>query len=74
MMPLPPTDNKIMLEILIDRTSVEIFANGGQNVMSNCFLPKEGAEDVVLYTIGGELGIDKLDVYEVNSIWEEKKK
>ena len=74
MMPLPPIDNKIMLEILIDRTSVEIFANGGQNVMSNCFLPKEGAEDVVLYTIGGELGIDKLDVYEVNSIWEEKKK
>jgi sucrose-6-phosphate hydrolase SacC (GH32 family) len=67
--PIVPVDNKISFEILLDRASIEIFANDGQTVISNCFTPAEGAEDVVLYTIGGELGINKLDVYEMKSIW-----
>lgn len=72
--PVVPVDNKISLEILLDRSSIEIFANGGQTVISNCFTPTEGAEDVALYTNGGELGIDKLDIFEMESIWVEKKK
>lgn len=71
--PVVPVDNKISLEMLIDRTSIEIFVNGGQTVISNCFLPKEGAEDYVITTTGGELGIDKLDVYEMKSIWIKEK-
>jgi len=67
--PVVPVDNKISFEMLIDRASIEIFVNGGQTVISNCFLPKEGAEDFVLTTVGGELGVDKLDVYEMKSIW-----
>ncbi|WP_246223054.1 GH32 C-terminal domain-containing protein [Draconibacterium halophilum] len=70
--PLPPIDNKIKLEILVDRASVEIFANDGKKVISNCFTPAEKATDVVLFANGGELGIDKIDVYEMNSIWEKK--
>jgi sucrose-6-phosphate hydrolase SacC (GH32 family) len=71
--PIVPVDNRISLEILLDRASIEIFANGGQTVVSNCFTPTEGAEDVVLYTNGGELGINKLDIYEMKSIWDGKK-
>jgi sucrose-6-phosphate hydrolase SacC (GH32 family) len=71
--PIVPVDNKISLEILLDRASIEIFANGGQTVISNCFTPTEGAEDLVLYTNGGELGVDKLDVYKMESIWEKEK-
>lgn len=67
--PIVPVDNKISLEILLDRSSIEIFANGGQTVISNCFTPNKGSEDVILFTNGGELGIDKLDVYEMKSIW-----
>jgi sucrose-6-phosphate hydrolase SacC (GH32 family) len=67
--PLPAVNNKIKLEILIDRTSVEVFANDGQAVISNCFTPDEKAKDVVLFTNGGELGIDKLDVYKIESVW-----
>jgi sucrose-6-phosphate hydrolase SacC (GH32 family) len=70
--PLPAVNNKIKLEILLDRTSVEVFANDGQTVISNCFIPDEKALDVVLYTNGGELGIDKLEVYELESIWKEQ--
>lgn len=70
--PIMPVEGKISFEILLDRASIEIFANGGQTVISNCFTPEEGAKDVVLYTNGGELGVDKLDVYEMKSIWKEK--
>jgi sucrose-6-phosphate hydrolase SacC (GH32 family) len=71
--PIVPVDNKISFEILLDRASIEIFANGGQTVISNCFTPAKGAEDVVLYTNGGELGVDKLDVYQMESIWQKEK-
>lgn len=70
--PLMPIDNKIKLEILVDRTSVEIYANDGQTVISNCFTPDEGSEDIVLFTNGGELGVVKLDIYEMESIWRDK--
>jgi len=70
--PLMPIDNKIKLEILLDRTSIEIYANDGQAVVSNCFTPEEGADDVVLYTNGGELGVIKLDVYKMKSAWRDE--
>ncbi len=70
--PLPLKNNKLKLEIVLDRASLEIFANDGQAVVSNCFNPGEKALDVVLFTNGGELGIDKIDVYRMNSIWEAK--
>lgn len=72
--PLLPIDNKIKLEILIDRTSIEIYANDGQAVVSNCFTPDDKAQDMELYTNGGELEVIKLDVYKLKSIWEEDKK
>ncbi len=70
--PIVSVDNKLKLEILIDRASVEIFANDGQTVISNCFVPDEDAEDLVLFNNGGELGIINLDIYEMESAWANK--
>ncbi len=67
--PLQPIDNKITLEILVDRASVEVFANGGQTVISNNFTPEDGAEDLVLFSSGGEVVVDKLDIFVVESAW-----
>lgn len=69
--PLLPVDNKITLEILVDRASIEVFANGGQTVISNCFTPEKGAEDLVLFTNGGEMIVEKLDIFRVKSAWSE---
>ena len=52
-MPLEPVDGKIELEILIDRSSIEIFANHGESGISTCFSPMEGEEEMLLYTQGG---------------------
>lgn len=62
-------NNALSLEILIDRSSIEVFVNGGQTVISNCFVPVEGANSIALFTNGGELGIEKLDIYKLNSVW-----
>ncbi len=67
--PVVPVNNKISLEILVDRTSVEVFANGGQSVISSNFTPDQRAKGMVLYSSGGELIVDKLDVFRMKSIW-----
>jgi len=66
---LVPEDGKITMEILVDRSSVELFCNGGKLVMSSCFNPEPGAEDLVLYNTGGELLVEKLEVYPLQSIY-----
>ncbi|WP_158866410.1 glycoside hydrolase family 32 protein [Maribellus comscasis] len=70
--PLQAIDNKIKLEILVDRASVEIYANDGQAVVSNCFTPSEKADDFVIFTNGGELEVIKLDAYKIESVWAEE--
>ncbi len=67
--PVEPVNNKISLEILIDRSSIELYANNGQTVISNCFTPDEGAKGLLLFCAGGELVVDKLDIFEMKSAW-----
>ena len=71
---LPPEDGKIKLEILIDRTSIEVFANDGKAVFSCCFVPDEKGNQLYLYNTGGELLIEKLDIYSIESMYVEVKK
>lgn len=68
--PLKLIDNKMSIEILIDRSSIEIFANGGQVTVTNNFNPVEGADGYILYTNGGELMIKQMDIYAINTVWD----
>ncbi|MCK9411846.1 MAG: glycoside hydrolase family 32 protein [Prolixibacteraceae bacterium] len=68
-MPLEPIDGKIELEILVDRSSIEIFANHGESGISTCFSPVHGEEDMILYTQGGELFVESLEAHSLKSAW-----
>jgi len=68
-----PVDGVIKLEILLDRSSIEIFGNDGKVIMSSCFLPTENANGIYLYNTGGELFIEKLEIYPMKSIWQKEK-
>ena len=70
---LLPEDGKIKLDILIDRTSIEIFANDGKVVLTNCFIPEEKGNLLYLYNAGGELMIEKLDIFSMKSMYEVEK-
>jgi fructan beta-fructosidase len=69
-----PVDGTIKLEILLDRTSIEIFANEGKVVMSSSFTSTDKkADGIYLFNTGGELLVEKLEVYPLKSIWQIEK-
>ena len=55
------------VEVLIDRTSIEAFANGGEVSTSTCFLP--AGNELSLKASGGAVTIDSLQLFRLNSIW-----
>jgi sucrose-6-phosphate hydrolase SacC (GH32 family) len=68
-----PVDGIIKLEILLDRTSLEIFANDGKVAMSSSFTSTEKkADGIFLFNIGGEILVEKLEVYPMKSMYPEK--
>jgi levanase/fructan beta-fructosidase len=55
------------VEILVDRTSVEAFANEGEASISACFLPKE--DGLRVECTEGTAAIRALQVFELQSTW-----
>ncbi|RKD92181.1 glycoside hydrolase family 32 protein [Mangrovibacterium diazotrophicum] len=69
---LMPEDGKIKLDVLVDRSSVEIFANDGKVVLSGQYSSTGIGDEYILYNTGGELFIDNLDVYPMISVYPKK--
>ena len=67
-----PKDGIIKLEILVDRSSIEIFVNDGEQVLSSCFAPEDKDDSCTLWTQGGELFVNEIAVYELKSAWKTK--
>jgi len=67
--PLQPEDGRIELRILVDRTSIEVFANGGRVQMASCFLPDDSQRDIALHATGGTAKAVSVAVWELRSIW-----
>jgi len=62
-------DGKITLEILMDRTSVEIYANGGRLYLSDPHNSSEHDKQLELYNLWGNVHLSKMEIYELDSIW-----
>jgi fructan beta-fructosidase len=55
------------LDVLIDRTSIETFANDGESSMSKCFLPAESG--ISLRASGGRVTVENLKLVRLKSAW-----
>jgi fructan beta-fructosidase len=66
---LKPVDGTIRLRVLVDRGSVEVFANGGRVAMSVGAVPDAAKREVALNVKGGEVRIESLVVHELRSAW-----
>ena len=67
------TKNGILqLEILVDRASIEIFANEGEAVLSSCFFPGENDKELTFWIQGGEVMVEEMEAYELKSAWKVK--
>lgn len=58
------------LDILLDRSSIEVFGNKGEVSLSSVLLPT--SNEFSVKCIKGELKVQKLSVYEMNTIWKDK--
>jgi sucrose-6-phosphate hydrolase SacC (GH32 family) len=67
---LAPVDGRIWLQLLVDRTSLEVFGDDGRVSMSFCFLPEAADHNVELYAEGGEAHIVSLEAHELHSAWQ----
>ncbi len=67
--PLTPQDGVLRLDVLVDRCSVEIFADGGVVAMTNLVFPPPGAARIEIASKGGQAGPAKVDLAEIRSIW-----
>lgn len=68
-MPLDSVEGCVDLRILIDRVSLEIFADRGRTTMTACFLPEPDAPSLHLQATGGTCSIVSMHVHELSSIW-----
>jgi len=64
-----PENRRIRLRILVDESTVEIFANGGQHVFSSVIFPDQGSQGISFYVNGGQVNLVSMDVYQLNSVW-----
>jgi fructan beta-fructosidase len=67
--PVEAIDGNIVLRLLVDRTSLEIFAADGLVSMSSCFLPKDETLAVSLTAHGGTARLINMQVRELLSAW-----
>ena len=69
-MPFEPTGNSMDVQIVIDRSSVEIFMDSGRNVMTEQFFPSEDYTNLKI-TSSGKTYITNFKLNKIKSIWNE---
>ena len=55
-------DGNIALTVYLDRSSVEVFAQGGQRALTDLVFPNAGADQVALFANGGTATLQSLTV------------
>jgi fructan beta-fructosidase len=56
----------LRLHIFVDRQSVEVFGNDGLVVFSESIFPSERSQGLELFTEGGAVTLNSLDIYHLN--------
>lgn len=70
---ISPVDGLIKLRVLVDRTSIEVFANNGQIVMSGCFKPRDEDRGVEIFTSPCDAQTTSIKIHQLKSAWPESK-
>jgi fructan beta-fructosidase len=60
---------RVKLHVFVDRSSVELFANDGERVLSERVYPHPGSDEIELYAKGAGGKIVSLKMWELDSIW-----
>ena len=56
-------NSKLSLRVFLDRSSIEVFINDGEAVMTSRIYPKENIDNIELFTKNGEVEIQSLKAW-----------
>lgn len=68
--PLALQDGRVKLHVLVDWSSVEVFANDGARVLTHRIFPDGESEGVEFFAEGGAAQLVSLDAWSLRSIWQ----
>lgn len=66
---LIPEGNKLVLHIFVDQSSVEVFGNGGEAVITDLIFPNPESKEIEVYAKDGEVNLKSLELYLLKSTW-----
>ncbi|MCY8070678.1 GH32 C-terminal domain-containing protein [Bacillus inaquosorum] len=67
--PLKPVNGTIKMRIFVDRSSVEVFGNDGQQVITDIILPDRSSKGLELYAENGGVKLKSLTIYPLKKVW-----
>jgi levanase len=67
---LPLTGDSVTLRILVDASSIEVFADGGRIALTDQIYPDQGSTGVAAYATGGTAVISSLSATGLGSSWQ----
>jgi sucrose-6-phosphate hydrolase SacC (GH32 family) len=67
--PVGLSEGRLTLQVLVDRSSIEIFAADGRVNMAFCFLPADDNKTLSIFAEGGAAEVRSLDVWDLKSIY-----
>ena len=67
--PLSLESGRVKLHVLVDWSSVELFANDGRVSVTDQIFPKPSSDGVALYAVGGTARLVSLDAWPLRSAW-----
>lgn len=65
----PNSKGEIALHIYVDRSSVEVFANGGRVAITDQVFPRQDSNKVQLFSTGGRAELRELKIWQLTSAW-----
>ncbi len=70
--PAEISDGVITLHIFLDRSSVEIFTEDGRYVFTALIYPDNNSVGMALSAIGGEITVEEMTIYSLESIYDKE--
>ncbi|MDE5418097.1 glycoside hydrolase family 32 protein [Labilibaculum sp. DW002] len=67
--PLQMNDQKIKLHILVDQSTIEVFGNDGETVISCLIFPDPNSRKIELFSNKDSSNLLSLDMWELKSVW-----
>jgi sucrose-6-phosphate hydrolase SacC (GH32 family) len=68
--PLTLHSGTVTLRVLVDRSSVEVFANDGRATITDQIFPDRSSQAVQVFSDGGRAQLQKVTIWKLKSIWQ----